>query len=301
MWNDIRQALDNCLLAGITLLLPWPLAFRVLRFLTRFGLGAFANERRACEHMLQQGFAMEPVVAVRRMRLHRLLDLADFYKSRFMHRGWLQKFWRISGDTLPDAASHPAVLFVTFHYGAGFWALRHFHEHGLSMAALYRPPPRPVRWGEYWESFFFWRRLQAIGQMSGAAPIRVGDERSELSALVRRLVRKRQPLGVMPDIPTDSARGVPVRVLGKTMYFAAALLRLVVKHQVPVVLYTSTPDLHDGGRDVVLHVLYEHASVEALAARLAEVLEQALCNDPTAWHLWAFAEHILHAADEEML
>lgn len=294
MWHDLRQALHHVLLAGLTLLLPWAVAFRIIRFLTRFGLGAFSQEDRACERLLAHGFALNPRLVVRHMRLHRLLDLADFYKSRCMHRRWLQTYWRTRGDALPDATRHPAVLFVTFHYGAGFWALRHFHQHGLSMAALYRPPPKPSKPGEFWDYLFFWQRLRSIRRLSGADPIRVGDERSELSALVRRLVRNRQPLGVMPDIPTAAERGIPVQVMGRTLYFASALLRLAVRHQVPVVLYTATPNLVDGGRDLEFHLIKEHSTVEALAGQLGQVLEQALLRDPTAWHLWAFADQILH-------
>jgi lauroyl/myristoyl acyltransferase len=204
----------------------------------------------------------------------------------------LRRYWHVSGDPLPDAQQYPAVLFVTFHYGQGFWALRYFQQHGLQMAALYRPPPKPAR-GEHFNYWFFWVRLRSIFRLTKTEPIRVGDEQSELSALVRRLVRHQQPVGVMPDIPTNPAHAVEVSLLGKRAYFASALLRLVVKKKIPVVLYTSVLDLNTAARNVNIQVLYEQDSVDELAQSLACCLESAILRDATAWHLWPWAHEII--------
>ncbi|MFB1011907.1 MAG: hypothetical protein QMB92_10790 [Thiopseudomonas sp.] len=293
MRHDIQQLAKHALIALLVWCLPWALAFRALRLLTRFGLGASPLDGEAVLRMPRYGFCMSPQLAVRQMRLHRLIDIADFYKSFVMNRGWLRRYWRVSGDALPDPEQHPAVLFVTFHYGAGFWALRYFQQHGLHMAALYRPPPRPQRAPRF-DYYFFWLRLRSIFRLTRTKPIRVGDSQSEQSVLLRRLLRDRQPVGVMPDIPTPAAAAIEVDIFDTKMYFAQALLRVVVKRQIPVVLYTSVLDLHDGGRNLDFQVLYQHTSVEALAQTLANTLQQALTRDPTAWHLWPFADEILH-------
>lgn len=290
--QEIYFLCTHALLAVVVVFLPWCVSFKVLRFLTRFGLGSSALDPTAVVHIQRFFPQVTTPVALRQIRLHRLVDLADYYKSWVTTRLWLRRYWRVTGEPLPDPQQHPAVLFVTFHYGAGFWALRHFHERGLSMAALYRPPP-PARLGEYLNSLFFWLRLSSIKRLSGSQPIRVGDNQSELSALVRRLVRDHKPVGVMPDIPTSQEYAVAATLLGQRVYFASALLRLVVKHKIPVALYTSVTDLQDGGRNMQLHVLYEYDCLETLAQKLASCLEQALTNDPTAWHLWAFVNEIL--------
>ncbi len=289
---ELRHLARHLLLAFLALCLPWALSFKILRFLTRFGLGANEFDAQALKNMGSQGIQGNDVVTIRQMRLHRLVDLADYYKSWYTTLGWLKRYWRVAGDPLPDAKQYPAVLFITFHYGQGFWALRHFQEHGLSMAALYRPPPKPVC-GDYFNYWFFWVRLRSIFRLTKTEPIRVGDDKSELTALVRRLVRQQQPVGVMPDIPTDPAHAVEVSLLGKRAYFASALLRLVVKKKIPVVLYTSVLDLQTAARNVNIKVLYEHTNVDELAQALASCLEAAVLNDATAWHLWPWAHEIL--------
>lgn len=294
MLKEFKQLLGHTLLASIVLLLPWALAYAVLRFSTRFGFGKTEFESAAVANMQRFGYAANTYLSIRQIRLHRLIDLADFYKSRWMTQSWLRRYWRVSGAPLPDAQQHPAVLFVTFHYGAGFWALRYFQQHQLSMAALYRPPPRP-KIGERFDYYFFWWRLRSIFRLTGTKPIRVGDQKSELSALVRRLLQARLPVGVMPDIPTAVDQAVVADILQHKIYFATALLRLAVKKNIPIVLYTSVLDLTDGGRNVHLQVLDEHTSVEDLAQVLADCLAAAIEKDPTAWHLWPWAHEIFKA------
>lgn len=292
MWKELKQLCGHSLLGLLVLTLPWSWAFSILRFSTRFGVGKTEVEAAAVKNMQRFGYAANEYLTVRQIRLHRIIDLADFYKSWCMRRAWLRRYWRVSGDSLPDAQEHPAILFVTFHYGAGFWALRYFQQHGLSMAALYRPPPKPKA-GEYFDYYFFWWRLRSIFRLTGTKPIRVGDQKSELSALVRRLIRDSLPVGVMPDIPTAPSQAVSAKMFGRTIYFASALLRLVVKKKIPIVLYTSVLDLTDGGRNVHLQVLDEYTSVEALAQILADCLAVAIEKDPSAWHLWPWAHEIL--------
>ena len=159
------------------------------------------------------------------------------------------------------------------------------------MAALYRPPV--ARLGERLSTAFFWLRLRSIARLSGSQPIRVGDSQSELMALARRLLSQRLPVGVMPDIPVTQHKAVEAQIFGRKVYFAKALLRIVVKHDVPVVLYTSVTDLRDGGRNLHLQVIDRHESVERLAQKLADTLQAALLRDPTAWHLWAFLHEII--------
>lgn len=295
MWKEIKQLLGHSLLAGMVLLLPWSLTYALLRFSTRLGFGKTEFESAAVVNMQRFGYASNPYLSARQLRLHRLIDLADFYKSWWMPRAWLRRYWRVSGDPLPNAQHYPAVLFVTFHYGAGFWALRYFQQHDLSMAALYRPPP-PPKVGERFHYCFFWWRLRSILRLTGTAPIRVGDQKSELNALVRRLVKARLPVGVMPDIPTAADHAVAADMLQHKIYFASALLRLVIKKNIPIVLYTSVLDLTDGGRNVHLQVLDQYSSVEALAQNLADCLAAAIEADPTAWHLWPWAHEVFKAS-----
>lgn len=292
MYKEFVKLLSHSLLALLVWCLPWSLAYAVLRFSTRVGFGKTEFETAALANMQSFGYAANAQVSRRQLRLHRLIDLADFYKSWWMTKGWLRRYWRVSGDLLPNAQQNSAVLFVTFHYGAGFWALRYFQQHGLSMAALYRPPLKPKA-GEYFDYYFFWWRLRSIFRLTGTKPIRVGDQKSELSALVRRLIRDSLPVGVMPDIPTAPGQAVSAKMFGRTIYFASALLRLVVKKKIPIVLYTSVLDLTDGGRNVHLQVLDEYTSVEALAQTLADCLAVAIEKDPSAWHLWPWAHEIL--------
>ena len=291
IFQEFLFLVHHLFLLLITLCLPWRVTFAVLRFLTRLGLGTSALDGAAVRHMLQVFPELSAPIALRQLRLPGLVQLADYYNSWSITPGWLRRYWRVKGDALPPADEHPAVLFVTFHYGAGFWALRYFQQHGLSMAALYRPPV--ARLGERLSTAFFWLRLRSIARLSGSQPIRVGDSQSELMALARRLLSQRLPVGVMPDIPVTQHKAVEAQIFGRKVYVAKALLRIVVKHDVPVVLYTSVTDLRDGGRNLHLQVIDRHESVERLAQKLADTLQAALLRDPTAWHLWAFLHEII--------
>ena len=292
VWAELKYFFLHLSIAILVVFFPWSIAYRVIRLMTRFAVGASEFDDAAVLNMRHYGFELEPSIARRQIRLHRLIDLADYYKSWVMNRHWLKRYWKRHGDCLPNPAQHPAVLFMTFHYGQGFWALRDFHESGLDMAALYRPPPRP-RLGEFCQYAFFWLRLSSIYRLAGAKPIRVGDGKSELPALVRRLVRDHQPVGVMPDIPVPAGQAaIPAQIFGRSIYFAAPLLRLVVKNKIPVVLYTSVLNLQAQHRDVDVQVIYYVESVEELAALMAKQLERVIYQDPTAWHLWPWAHEI---------
>lgn len=290
--KELNAASLHIIVAALTLLLPWALSFRALRLLTRLKLGSSPYDPHAYAHMHQQGFIADRNVLLRQIRLHRLVDLADFYKSYVTTSGWVSRYWNRSGDMLPSPTEHPAVLFVTFHYGQGFWALNHFKQHGLNMAALYRPPPKAF--GELFNYYFFWIRLRRIQSMTGTRPIRVGATNSELRLLAHRLLKERAPIGVMPDIPVSSHESaLQATLLNKSIYFPRALLRLAVKNRIPVVLYTSVLNLRTGARDVNIECIYSPDSESALAQGMASSLERALLNDPTAWHLWPWSREII--------
>ena len=130
MRSTAKLFVELFLLPGLAAILPWRWSFRLFR--------GVANGRRLypeVEWMVRgarsAGAADDEEGWRSALRLTRLFSFADLYLSMFRSDRWLRRHVDVSGNW-----PRGAFLAVTYHWGAGLWALRHLKAHGKRTAFL---------------------------------------------------------------------------------------------------------------------------------------------------------------------
>ncbi len=273
-----RQVAECLLLPMLAVLIPWATLWRLLqRFASR---GSFfgVETMRATTMAAQAGFADDASAWAARHRLTRLVDQVDPALSCMRSNRWMRRHLVVTGDPMPAAP----CIFAGFHYGAGFWSLRYLRQQGHRVSFLSRPivsgdfPGERLRY-----SFERWRMKRAAGA-GGATVIYAGGSVDK----IRNALRNGTSILGMVDVPPPlSGSRVPVPFMGGEAWFPDGLSRLAASEGVPFVAYLARLDPVTGLRHLTLSRLPVNG--EAPMHSLATLLENALRNDPAAWHLWA--------------
>lgn len=284
--REIKAFGELLLIASIVLPLPWPWAFRALRFFTRFSWLRGQYDQDACRAAATFGLPAQHQQA-RLISLHRLVDMADYFLTLKYGQGWMRRHLRVTGDPLPDPSSLAAPLFVTFHYGQGFWALRYFRERGFPLAWLHLPPAARAPLGEKVAAWMGRRRIARVSRLCGARAIAVGGS---VERMRERLLGAQQPVMAMPDAPLQPGQSrIAVRLLERAACLPAGTIRMAVQARVPVIIYSIRVDHHSGQRQLRIQGPIIGQTQEGLAQVLADHLQAALLADPSAWHMWPWA------------
>lgn len=286
MRRELAVAVELLCVAALIALLPWPLAFRGLRWLTRFRLFQGDTAARGAEQMVHW-LGAERAHATRLQALHRLVDVADYFLTLKYGRRWMQRYLHVSGDALPTPSVGAAPMLVTFHYGQGFWALRWLREAGYPVAWLHAPPPPRAVLGEKLAGWMGRRRIAQVARLCGAPAIAVGGS---IERMRHRLLLEGQPVMVMPDAPLQPGQSyLPVHMLGRDARLPAGAIRMAAEAEIPVVIYSIVVDPNNGHRYMRVEGPMSSGVAVELAQRLAGHLHLALQQQPEAWHVWPWA------------
>jgi phosphatidylinositol dimannoside acyltransferase len=293
-WVALRRQLAECvLLPAIGAALPWPLAWRVLRALagrTRFFDDETTRAQRTCD---AQRFVDDPASWSRRHRLTRMIDQADAAISATRGDRWMIRHLVVEGDPVPAG---PCV-FVGFHYGTGFWSLRHLRGLGHAVSFL-SAPIEAAQWrAEPLRLAFMRWRQKRVADAGGAPIIYVGGS----TDTIRASLRAGTSVLALIDVPESTTTTVTVRLLGHDVQFPDGILRIGAAERVPLIGYVASLDARDGTR----HLRFTRLPDDPAAAlhALAAMLDAAIRRDPAAWHFWAewprFAKRVPSAATGE--
>jgi hypothetical protein len=223
------------------------------------------------------GFDGDAASWAMRHRLTRAVDQLDAAVSATRRDRWMDRHLLVSGDPPPAGA----CVFVGFHYGAAFWSLRHLRRLGHRVSFV----SAPIDAGE-WRAeplrlaFARWRQ-DRIASAGGAAVIYVGGGAEK----IRAALRERTSVLALIDVPETRSSTARIRLLGHDVWFPDGILRIAAKEGVPIVGFLGTFDPGTGARRLRFTRLPDDPP-EALGA-LAVLLENAIHDDPAAWHFWA--------------
>ena len=272
-----RQFAECVILPFLGASLPWPLAWRILQWLANGGRFFGVETARAQLVAVREGFAGDADAWAAWHRLTRIVDQVDPALSWLRGDRWMDRHLIVDGDPLPAGP----CIFVGFHYGTGFWSLRHLKRNGHRVAFISAPvdadqcPGQPLRL-----AFMRWR-MKRVEEAGGAPVIYVGGGRDRIQAALRGGI---SVLG-MVDVPQPSSSRVAVEFLGGKAWFPDGLLRVAATENVPLFAYLARLDPQTGARQLQLTRL--PAKREQALRALAAMLESAVCNESAAWHLWA--------------
>ncbi|WP_300121605.1 hypothetical protein [Rhodoferax sp.] len=281
-WRDL---LELVLLPGLAAVLPWRWCFYVFKRLARWRW----LYREPCEAALAQarsrGWAgVDEAHWLWGRRLVTLVDHADHYLGLWRGDAWMRRHLQVQGAW---PAPRQGVMLLTFHWGAGYWGLRHAAAQGLRPHALVASLDTHTYQGRSVMSWYARSRNAHVARTLGSPTI---DVALHLKQVIRALRDGHSLLGVV-DVPADEVKAsLPIALLGMQARVPRGLLRLAVDSQVPVVIYVTGLNTANGQRFLHIKPIGVPTTIDALAARVFGELEQLIAQDAPAWHFWGISE-----------
>ncbi len=283
--TELRDAAELVLAPGLAALLPWRWCFAIFKRLARVPW----LYRGACQAALDQARALGQVragdearwLAVR--RLVTLVDHADHYLAVTRSNAFMRRHLTVQGQW-PDP-QQPAVC-LTFHWGAGMWALRHAGAQGLRAHALVAAMEGTPFAGRTVLQRYVLARTRSVGRALGNAPLVVSGS---LRPVIQALRRGEQVFAAV-DVPADQVdASLPVTLCGLQARIPKGLLRLALDMQVPVTVYVTGFDVDSGTRWLRITQVPAQGDVQELANAVFQHLQQALAQENAFWHFWGEA------------
>lgn len=283
--TELHDLLEVVLLPGLAAVLPWPWCFAVFQRMARWSWLYREPCQEALRQARQRGWAGENEAHwIWARRLVTLVDHADHYLGLWRSNQWMRRHMRVEG-VWPAAGQR--TLLTTFHWGAGYWGLRHAAAQGLRPHALVASLDTRAYQGRMVMSWYARSRNAHVARTLRASTI---DVAQQLKQVIRVLRQQHDVLGVM-DVPADAAvASMPIQILGMPASVPRGLLRLAVDQSLPVVLYITGLNTGTGERFLRIERLGVYPSMELLAQDVFERLEHLIASDAPAWHFWGIAE-----------
>ena len=280
--RELRALIERFLVPIAIALMPWWLGFRVARRLAHWPW--FYRERvdATIAVAARYGVVDDPKRFAFEQRLYHIVDQADLFLLKLRSDRFLDRHFDIDGDW--PAGSDPLIT-LSFHWGAGFWALRSLRRSGRRFAGL------SVRTDAL--SFAGHTLLHRYALLRNAEVVRAGAH-----GLVyigdgpRPMLRALQSgVGMLTSIDVPNLGGeVTVRVLDRDARLPTGMIKLAAKTGVPIVFFAVWLDPASGRRKLriceALQVTDRDAAMQCAAAHLDWMLRSA----PAAWHFWAYAD-----------
>lgn len=289
---EVKSLFEILFVGCVALLLPWSLSFRVLRWSTRFHLLRGEATADAVANM-EAWLGEKPANAERLYNLHRLIDSADFFLTLKSSKGWMQRHLQVSRQDMPVADQEKGAIFITLHYGQGFWALKWLKDKGYQVGWLYAPPPKVAPLGN---KLFHWigrKRVSQVEHLCGAVAIPTGGS---IEKMRHRLLNEKKPVLVMPDAPLRSGQSkIKMHLLGRDICIPAGALSMAADEKLPVFIYSVVADITTGHRYMDIKGPFYNLETQDIIQHIQDHYNLVLSRDPTAWHAWPWVSTFLDA------
>jgi phosphatidylinositol dimannoside acyltransferase len=217
------------------------------------------------------------------LRFTRMTDFADLWVSLTRSDAWMQKHVQV---TAPDAITTPA-LFVTFHYGGGWWLTRYLRARGAPISIVMQRGPDAQSWSERVVLSFGTLRMKAIERVC-AAPLIYTDWGGAARAVMKAWKQRVSVLGLIDLPPPLVDRTASVTFFGRPALFPPSLLELASRKSIPVYAFIGQWDADTLQPSLMLLPL-QLESAQVTLQQAVTVLEQAIRLRPGAWHAWGDA------------
>ena len=217
------------------------------------------------------------------LRFTRVADYADLWVSLTRSDAWMARHVQVK---VPEALTTPA-LFVTFHYGGGWWLTRYLRARRLRISIVMRRGPDAQTWSERVVLSFGMLRMKAIEQVC-AAPLIYTDWGGAARAVLKSWTQRTSVLGLIDLPPPLVDRTAQVIFFGRTALFPPTLLELAGRKSVPIYAFIGQWD------PVTLRPTLTVTPLPSVSAQAAlqdavSLLEAAIRTRPGGWHAWGDA------------
>ena len=280
--NELQDLLELVLFPALCVVLPWPLCFKAFRWMSRRFEFLYRSAVDAAykQTALVNSIHVEPTWKADR-RLVTLVDHADLYLSHTRGQRWFSKYVDVVGNW-PDANKKALVL--TFHWGAGMWALHFANAQGVTAPMLVNAAHKSQFEGRGVCYCYVKVRIRRIGQLLSQPTL---DAITDARGVVKALRQDKNVLAVI-DVPADGLKGAqPVTLLGMQAVVPKALLRHAVEQGIPVTVFLTGINMQNGRRTLAVHLLGLHTDIEVLTQVVFDHLNAAIQQHSPSWHLWS--------------
>jgi drug/metabolite transporter (DMT)-like permease len=280
VWERLR---DSLLLPLCFALSPMPLRRRLVDWVER-SPHVYRFESAGLRAVLPNYLPDVDVEAAERdLRFTRLTDHADLWISLTRSRNWFARNVRVDAT---DALKTPA-LFLTFHYGGGWWMTHWLRERGAPVSIVMRRGS--VAGGllarlSYALGSFRMRRVEAVCN----APLIATDDGSAARQVLRAWKQGISVIGLIDLPPPLVDRVESVKFLGREAYFPPTLPALVARASVPVYVFLGQWNRAELVPELRVIALQSSGTQSTLQSTV-DLLERSVLARPGAWHAWSEA------------
>ena len=226
------------------------------------------------------------------LRFTRLTDYADLWVSLTRSDAWMTRHLQVEA---PENLATPA-LFVTFHYGGGWWLTRYLRTRGQRVSIVMRRGPDATSWSERVVLWFGLFRMRAIERVCGS-PLIVTDWGGAARAVMKTWKTDASVLGLIDVPPPLVDRTASVPFFARTAHFPPSLIELATRKNLPIHAYIGQWDAETLQPQLKVLTMPSMRMPEALA-QVISVLETAIRTRPGAWHGWGDAPLYFVAAHD---
>ncbi len=287
--SHFRDSLECRVLPRVAGILPWRYFFPLARFLCSFPYLFQAEARASLAGAKAFGYVDSAFVWLSNHRFVRLVDQVDASISAHCEDSWLDQHLVTDGEW-------PTAPFVgiTFHFGAGLWAIRHLRRKAIRSSFLSAPlhpeifPEHPLRYA------FEVGRMAETERISGKPIIYVGGSFKKLQAA---LAEGTSIIGLIDVLAQFFPSTQSTKFLGHQSRFPNGLIDLARHCEVPLAVFICYPNVETGRRHLFIRQINRN-DPDPLSTIIG-TLENAISSAPWAWHLWPIAPDFFSSADDE--
>lgn len=283
-----RQAIELFVIPWSLARLPWSWAYACMRALARFNW--LYRDATQAAWSKAQNLGWTPIDSAHwcwQRRLVTLMDHTDHYLGLSRGDDWMTRHLRVEGQW-PEPET--AAWLATFHWGTGYWGLRHLKANGVKAHALVSALDPSHYAGQSVLFAYAKSRTQHVAEALGTSTLEIN---STLRPVLKAL-KSKEALIALPDVPADqAAASMPVSLLGRTVWVPRGMFRLAVEHRIPVWFNYFDLDLVTGQRTLIIRALGVFDDQQALASALFAELQSLIEQRPAFWHLWAQADRFI--------
>jgi len=281
---ELRDLIELVVVPGLAALLPWSWCFRLFKRLAHIDW----FYRRTTHEALRQAKALGQVPPGTELewlttrRLVTLVDHADYYLAVTRSDAYMRRHMQVHG-TWPSPEQ--AGVLLSFHWGAGMWALRHAAAQGIKGHALVAALDGSPFAGRKVLHRYAIARTAQVGVALRHSPLVISGS---LRPVVQALRSGEQVLGLV-DVPADQAEGssLPITVCGMAARVPKGLLRLAFDMQVPVTVYINGFDVQTGQRFLRMEQIPSQPDLQTLADTVFQRLDGCMKESTALWHFWS--------------
>ncbi|HQW81094.1 MAG: hypothetical protein IPF83_00525 [Rhodanobacteraceae bacterium] len=280
--RELRVLVERWLVPALIAALPWWLGFRIARRLARWPW--FFRERVVATVAIAQRYGVvdDPQRFACEQRLYHLIDHVDLFLLKWRSDRYLDRHFDIEGDW---PAGDGALITLSFHWGAGFWALRSLRRSGRQFAGLsVRTDPDSFAGQALLHRYALLRNAEVI--KTGAHDlVYIGDGPRPM----RRALQAGTCLLTSIDVPGVGGEQA-VRLLDRDAQLPSGMIKLAEKAQVPIVFFAVWLDPATGRRKLRIREPLSVTDRDTAMQFAASHFDWMLRTAPAAWHFWAYAD-----------